>query len=101
MAIKMEDISDKIIPCFECSAGKMKKKLVTYMTMMGEELISVPDFPAWVCDMCGSQSYDTTAMRQLMFLLNPNAGKPTPRKAPINPRADMPGSESRPSDSGT
>lgn len=95
----MDDKTEKVISCFECSAGKMKKKLVTYMTTMGDELISVPDFPAWVCDMCGAQSYDTIAMRQLMFLLNPTAGKPTPRKTPINPRAETGSSDIRPGDS--
>ena len=28
-------------------------RLMTYFTWLNEELITVPHFPAWVCDMCG------------------------------------------------
>jgi len=48
---------------------------------MGEELISVPDFPAWVCDICGRREYDTQALNQLSLLLNPTAGKKMARKS--------------------
>jgi len=44
----------------------------------------VPNFPAWVCDMCGKRDFDERAISWLTMLLNPNAGKPTrhPRRAP-------------------
>jgi YgiT-type zinc finger domain-containing protein len=42
------------IPCGECHTGKMIRKAVTYYAWTNEELITVPDFPAWVCDICGS-----------------------------------------------
>ena len=69
------------IPCTECQAGKMRFKFVTYFTWLEEELITVPDFPAWVCDICGRREYDMTALNQLNLLLNPNAGKPAGRRA--------------------
>jgi YgiT-type zinc finger domain-containing protein len=65
------------IPCTECQAGQMNRHYVTYFTWLGEELITVPDFPAWVCDVCGRREYDPYALNQLNMLLNPNAGKPT------------------------
>jgi len=58
----------------------MHKTTVTYFTWMGEELISVPDFPAWVCDICGRREYDTLALNQLSLLLSPTGGKKMARK---------------------
>ncbi len=74
-------------PCTECSAGIMHPRLITYFTWLGEELITVPHFPAWICDMCGRREYDEQAISWLTMLLNPNAGKPTHhRRKPPFPR---------------
>ena len=64
-------------PCTECNAGVMQLRLITYFTWLGEELITVPNFPAWICDMCGKREYDERAISWLAMLLDPNAGKPT------------------------
>lgn len=76
------------VPCDECHAGMMHARMITYFTWMGDELITVPHFPAWVCDMCGKREYDEKAIAWLNMLLNPNAGKPTPyhRRTPPPPR---------------
>jgi hypothetical protein len=42
----------------------------------------VPNFPAWVCDMCGKRDFDERAISWLTMLLNPNAGKPPPPPPP-------------------
>jgi YgiT-type zinc finger domain-containing protein len=68
------------IPCTECPAGMMKPRLITYFTWLGDELITVPHFPAWVCDVCGRREYDEKAISWLTMLLNPNAGKPTHKR---------------------
>jgi YgiT-type zinc finger domain-containing protein len=72
------------VPCKECPAGVLHPRLITYFTWMGQELITVPNFPAWICDMCGRREYDEQAISWLTMLLDPNAGKPTrpPRRAP-------------------
>lgn len=89
-----------IMPCPECQAGKMHRTVVTYLTYIGEELISVPDFPAWVCDICGRREYDQTALNQLSLILSPTAGTPnpsrrtmphTPKKSAKEPIADRKG----------
>lgn len=67
-------------PCTECSAGLMNARTITYFTWLGEELITVPHFPAWVCDVCGKREYDEKAVAWLNMLLNPNTGKPTMKK---------------------
>ena len=50
---------------------------ITYFTWLGEELITVPNFPAWVCDVCGRREYDERAISWLAMLISPNAGRPT------------------------
>jgi len=76
--------STNSFPCRECSAGMMHLRHITYFTWLGEELIMVPNFPAWVCDMCGKREFDERAIAWLTMILNPNAGKPTrqPKRAP-------------------
>jgi YgiT-type zinc finger domain-containing protein len=76
--------STNSFPCRECSAGMMHLRHITYFTWLGEELIMVPNFPAWVCDMCGKREFDERAISWLSMILNPNAGKPTrhPKPAP-------------------
>jgi len=72
--------SNYTIPCNECQAGQMHRNFLTYFTWLGDELITVPDFPAWVCDVCGKREFDAHALNQLNLLLSPNAGKPAPKK---------------------
>jgi len=60
-----------MIPCSECNIGQMHKTNVTYFTWLNGEMITVPDFPAWVCDICGKREYDHEAINQLALLLSP------------------------------
>jgi len=61
-------------PCRECQAGVVRRQHITYFTWLNDELITVPNFPAWVCDLCGKRDYDERAISWLTMLLNPNAG---------------------------
>jgi len=80
MTMNDESHVPQSLPCNQCQAGVMKLRLVTYFTWLGEELITVPNFPAWVCDVCGRREYDEKSVAWLTMLLDPNAGKPTARK---------------------
>jgi YgiT-type zinc finger domain-containing protein len=62
-------------PCNECQAGMMHLQHITYFTWLDEELVTVPNFPAWVCDMCGRREYDARAISWLTTILNPETGK--------------------------
>lgn len=75
-----EYVPPQPLPCNECPAGMMHPRLITYFTWMGDELITVPHFPAWVCDVCGKREYDEKAISWLTMLLSPDAGKPTHRR---------------------
>ena len=77
--------------CNECQAGMMQVRYITYFTWLGEELITVPNFPAWICDMCGRREYDERAISWLTMLLSPNTGRPTSkvrRPMAIRPKPD-------------
>ncbi len=73
--------------CKECPAGNMHLRHITYFTWLGEELITVPNFPAWICDMCGKREYDERAIAWLTMLLSPNAGEAT-RRVKRTPQPD-------------
>lgn len=54
----MNDVPNESFQCSECQAGMMHLQHITYFTWLDEELVTVPNFPAWVCDMCGRREYD-------------------------------------------
>jgi YgiT-type zinc finger domain-containing protein len=76
----MIDNIKESMPCRECQAGMMHMQHITYFTWLDEELISVPNFPAWVCDMCGRREYDSRAISWLTTILNPETGKASASK---------------------
>jgi YgiT-type zinc finger domain-containing protein len=79
--------------CPECPAGIMRLNYITYFTWLNEELVTVPNFPAWVCDMCGRREFDSRAITWLNTLLNPAAGARKPgrqRRKSRHPGGDQP-----------
>jgi YgiT-type zinc finger domain-containing protein len=55
--------------CPACQVGNYHLKLVTYYAWHKNNLITVPDFPSWVCDVCSRVEYDEKAVSQLKSLL--------------------------------
>jgi YgiT-type zinc finger domain-containing protein len=86
-----EPLSPTTQPCNGCQAGQMHLQYLTYYTWMADELITVPNFPAWICDVCGKREYDPRALNQLNLLLSPSAGHPTSRRP--SKRLRRPGSK--------
>ena len=77
-------------PCRECQAGIIRLRHVTYFTWLKNELITVPNFPAWVCDVCGKREYDQRAISWLTMLLNPNTGHPAkPQQKAASPQTQQ------------
>jgi YgiT-type zinc finger domain-containing protein len=76
---KLHTHSNPAIHCRHCPAGVMRQQRITYFTWLGEELVTVPNFPAWVCDICGKREYDEQAVATLSMLLSPEAGNPSRR----------------------
>ena len=93
----MSEISPltEVVPCRECQAGMMRLRFITYFTWLDDELVTVPSFPAWVCDVCGRREYDPRAVNWLSALLNPDAGK-SPQKKRLQERPIRRRSATRP-----
>ncbi len=73
------------------------QKQGTYFTWLADELITVPDFPAWICDVCCKREYDVEALNRLALLLSPLPAKktsPQPKKAPA--KSDSPKASAQP-----
>lgn len=62
--------------CTECQTGILRLEYLTYFTWLNEELITVPNFPAWVCDVCGKREYDGRAVSRLNTLLSSEGRRP-------------------------
>jgi YgiT-type zinc finger domain-containing protein len=62
-------------PCRKCHAGHVNMHHVVYYTWVSGELITVPDFPAWICDVCGTREYDQRALSWLNIILSPDTGR--------------------------
>lgn len=71
--------------CPECISGILRLRFMTYFTWLNDELVTVPNFPAWVCDVCGRREYDHRAISWLNTLLNPEAGGRHKRARRISP----------------
>lgn len=56
-------------PCSRCHAGLMSLKYQTYFTWIKGVMLTVPDFPVWVCSMCGYEEYDARAAAWLKHVL--------------------------------
>ena len=77
----------------ELFTGLMRLSYITYFTWLNEELVTVPNFPAWICDLCGRRDFDPRAVTWLNTLLNPSAGgsrgrrigQKNPPASPIEP----------------
>lgn len=72
--------------CNQCQAGVMSLQFITYFTWLDEELVTVPNFPAWICDVCGKREYDGRAVNWLSTLLSPNAGHDSHPPRAVRPR---------------
>jgi YgiT-type zinc finger domain-containing protein len=81
---------DATYPCPECQLGVLSQQRVAYVTKQGAQIVTVPDFPAWVCDVCGYCEYDSAAVAELKVMLQ--GGRPA-RRIPRRPRASSDGAQ--------
>ena len=78
---------DRYYACPECQVGIMDLEYVTYLTFRGGEMITVPNFPAWICDLCGRRAYDPDAVSWLNILLSAKPGRKMSKPSGSGPRA--------------
>jgi YgiT-type zinc finger domain-containing protein len=84
---KADDLTEVAHVCPECHTGVYRLEYLTYFTWLNDELITVPNFPSWVCDVCGKREYDIHAVNWLNMLLSPTTGrkhKPRRKNLPRN-----------------
>ncbi len=55
--------------CQHCLAGTLRLRQVAFAHWYGGQFITIPNFPAWVCDVCGETEYDAVAMDQVETIL--------------------------------
>jgi len=60
--------------CSECKVGTLRLGYAFYFTLQCGQPICVPDFPAWVCDVCGRREYDSDAVADLLAILETKPG---------------------------
>ena len=67
--------------CPTCHIGHLDLSLKTYVHQYGETLISAPNTPAWVCDVCHNIEFDPEAIQRLEMLIG-QGGTPPNRYRP-------------------
>ncbi len=60
--------------CSECKVGTLQVGYAFFFTLQGGQPICIPDFPAWVCDVCGRREYDSDAVADLLAILEMTPG---------------------------
>jgi YgiT-type zinc finger domain-containing protein len=53
--------------------GTLRLRSVTFAHWFEGQFITIPRFPAWVCNICGAREYDAAALEQLELILGPEA----------------------------
>ncbi len=89
-----EKPSEEHYPCPKCAGGILRLRYETHFTRLRGVMITVPDFPVWVCDICGHREEDVRARRWLNILLSPAVGRPTLRRQKNKPARQPQSSES-------
>jgi YgiT-type zinc finger domain-containing protein len=71
--------------CPQCMVGEMTPTKAFYCQWSDGHFITAPDFPAWVCDVCGAREYEPQAVLELQTLIemsHPALVHPPRRPAP-------------------
>jgi YgiT-type zinc finger domain-containing protein len=63
--------------CSHCQAGTLRLRRVVFAHWFGGQFVTIPNFPGWVCDVCGEREYDAVALEQVQLILGPQTDSPT------------------------
>ena len=72
--------------CPRCQIGYLHAEKATYSYVHNGMLLSVPNMPAWKCDICQYQEYDYDALTQIEALVG-HFGLPND---PVRPASKVP-----------
>lgn len=76
-----------LVRCPQCMVGEMIPTKAFYCQWSDGHFITAPDFPAWVCDVCGAREYEPQAVLELQTLVEmsrPAPARPARRSSPGN-----------------
>lgn len=79
---------DTNYPCPECQVGALNPRRAAYVTTLEGNYVCVPDFPAWVCDLCGRREYDAAALAELSAVLASDRHTRRHRPLPLSRERD-------------
>ena len=81
--------------CPHCLTGTMQLRRVAFAHWYGGQFITIPNFPGWVCDVCGEREYDAVALDQVETILGTEldlrreagrrARRGAPKPVPLHP----------------
>lgn len=55
--------------CPRCQIGLMRATQLPYTVIENGKLVSVPEMPARVCDVCGNRDFDRESVKRLYLML--------------------------------
>jgi YgiT-type zinc finger domain-containing protein len=73
------------LACPHCQAGNLRLKRVVYARWYGRHFVTIPNFPSWVCDVCGGLEYDQAALEQVRLVLGREGATPAEAARPASP----------------
>lgn len=76
-------------PCPRCFVGHLKADHATYAGVIQGMLLSVPNMPAWTCDVCQHHEFDEAALIQIEALvgqtsLQDESNRPSAKRPPMD-----------------
>ncbi len=63
----------QVSTCPHCLAGTLNLKRLVYARWYGRHFVTIPNFPSWVCDVCGSLEHDAAALEQVRIIFGREA----------------------------
>ncbi|MGQ0602303.1 MAG: YgiT-type zinc finger protein, partial [Anaerolineales bacterium] len=57
------------VKCSHCTSGSLQACGVTLVRKLGRHWLTIPNFAAWRCDVCGRVEYDAQAWIGLTLVL--------------------------------
>jgi YgiT-type zinc finger domain-containing protein len=77
--------------CPQCYIGRCRPSQATYTFVHEESLVSVPDIPAYICDICGYQMFDDDALDSIWKMMGLDDEVAASQRQPDRPDSGLPG----------
>ncbi|HML24499.1 MAG TPA: YgiT-type zinc finger protein [Aggregatilinea sp.] len=84
--------------CPSCGVGQLKPAQTVYVQVVDGTLVSAPNVPAWICDVCGLTLFDSATVQNIEFMIG-ESGPPPNRHLSTPPAERGPGPLDEPDDS--